>query len=65
MAKTLTIEFATGTPQPGIWCGSCLLPSAFKVDIHRLCPAHAAHPVATVRYCPDCGDWEQGPFHGS
>lgn len=51
----LTLQLATGEPRLGLWCDSCLLPSALEVDVHIMCTEHGSHPIGVFRECRSCG----------
>lgn len=45
---------ATGEPRLGLWCDSCLLPSALEVDVHTMCSEHGSHKVGVFWECRSC-----------
>jgi hypothetical protein len=54
--RSIVVELAAGTPETGIWCGECLLPSGVRVPIFTLTddgPRRLAW--ADFHKCTDCG----------
>lgn len=54
------LHIHTSEPRPGAWCGTCLLPSGYAVDLTEL-DEHGVTAIGTVSYCPTCGQWTQQP----
>lgn len=50
----LLLQLATGKPRLGLWCDSCLLPSAVEVDVHTMCSEHGSHKVGVFWECRSC-----------
>ena len=43
-----------GTPETGVWCESCALPSVIRVALYQLSDSGVSH-VATAAVCTECG----------
>lgn len=50
----MIIEIAPGTPTAwGVWCPSCLLPSAVDVPLNII-SERGVTPLGAMRYCEGC-----------
>ncbi len=55
MRKVVTLQVETVVPtETGIWCGSCLLPSAARVTFAVSTAGHLLD-IRTYECCFDCG----------
>lgn len=53
---TLTVHLQLGTPEHGLWCDSCLLPSVARWPVFVLLPGPVVQPLGDVTACPTCVD---------
>lgn len=49
------LNIAAGTPECGLWCETCLLPSRARVPVHLLAESGVSD-LAQYHYCTECGD---------
>jgi len=59
--RTLVVFLAPGEPETGLWCSTCLLPSAVRVPIVMITENGAGDTtVSPVEACTECGRRELG-----
>lgn len=57
-AVTETIEVEVGEPETGLWCGTCLLPSAVAIPVTATLRGSILS-VSAAMFCADCErTWE-------
>jgi hypothetical protein len=52
--RSIAVRLVPGTPETGLWCSRCLLPSGIRVPVHAL-TATGPRKVTEVTACTDCG----------
>ena len=52
--KTVTVQISHGTPDTGLWCNACLLPSGIGVPVYAL-GGDGPRLLVYTRMCLDCG----------
>jgi hypothetical protein len=56
--QSVIIRITAGTPETGIWCGKCLLPSGVRIPMYVLTDDGFRHsPYMDFHECTDCGGW--------
>lgn len=51
---TAIVLLTPGTPEVGVWCGPCSLPSAVRVALYQLGETGVSL-IATAEMCTECG----------
>jgi hypothetical protein len=51
--SSVIVDLACGTPETGLWCDACLLPSGVAVPVHALAE-DGPHLLMHTRLCDIC-----------
>lgn len=54
MARKLSLFISVSTPETGIWCNTCMLPSAIAFEVSVLSERGVSRPHRFAG-CEDCG----------